>query len=123
MTLCAVHLAVNPVQLPFPDMHELPLSERVESLAYWHGRRARLPWYRVGARREAERMVRAWEGRVRSAIVRDPAAPFRVRADAALLVARARCRSYGRRARNGAVALAAAAGASFAAAEGLLSAL
>jgi hypothetical protein len=104
-------------------MHHVPLTDGLESLAYWHGRRARLPWYRRAARKEAERMAVAWEGRVRRAIVRDPAAPLRVRADAALLVARSRSRSLGRRARNGAVALAAVAGASFAAFESLLSAL
>ena len=45
------------------------LSEGTEALAYWRGRRERLPWYRVAARREAARMTAVWERRVRAALI------------------------------------------------------
>lgn len=45
------------------------LSEGTEALAYWRGRRERLPWYRVAARREAARMTVVWERRVRAALI------------------------------------------------------
>src|SRR3954451_14435677 len=43
-------------------MHDL--VDAVESLTYWRERAQRLPWYRVGARREARELARHWEARV-----------------------------------------------------------
>jgi hypothetical protein len=74
------------------------LGEGVQSLAYWHGRRQRLAWYRIRARREAARMVVRWEHRVRGALVSQPGVPLSVRASAGLLVVRSRMRRWLRRA-------------------------
>jgi hypothetical protein len=63
------------------------LREGTEALAYWRGRRERLPWYRVAARREATRMARTWERRVRAALVRQRGLPAEARIQAARLVA------------------------------------
>jgi hypothetical protein len=63
------------------------LREGTDALAYWRGRRQRLPWYRIGARREAARMSVAWEQRVRAALVRQRGLPTEARLRAARLVA------------------------------------
>jgi hypothetical protein len=63
------------------------LREGTEALAYWRSRRERLPWYRVGARREATRMTLAWEQRVRAALVRQRGLPTEARLRAARLIA------------------------------------
>jgi len=63
------------------------LREGTEALAYWRGRRQRLPWYRVMARREATRMAVVWERRVRAALVRQRGLPTEVRIHAARLIA------------------------------------
>jgi len=48
-------------------------AQALEALGYWVDRRQRLPFYRLGARREAGEMIRAWQGRV----IRDvPGAPL-----------------------------------------------
>jgi hypothetical protein len=74
------------------------LSDGVESLAYWRRRRQRLPWYRLGARREAARMVTVWERRVRAALLRQRGAPIGPRLRGALLIARTQLRRWSRRA-------------------------
>jgi hypothetical protein len=44
-----------------------PLEDARSSLEYWHGRRKRLPLYRLAARREAKAMAVFWHERVRAA--------------------------------------------------------
>jgi hypothetical protein len=63
------------------------LRQGTEALAYWRGRGQRLPWYRVAARREAQRMTLAWEQRVRAALVRQRGLPTEARLQAARLIA------------------------------------
>jgi hypothetical protein len=74
------------------------LIDGMQSLLYWRGRRQRLAWYRVGARREAARMILRWEHRVRDAMLSQRGVPIAVRTSAGLLVARSRMRRWGRRA-------------------------
>lgn len=74
------------------------LSEGLHSLSYWHQRRQRLAWYRVGARREAARMVLRWEHRVRAAMLSQRGVPITVRTSAGLLLARTRMQRWSRRA-------------------------
>jgi hypothetical protein len=83
------------------------LTEGIESLAYWHGRRRRLSWYRLRARREAAKMILRWEQRVRRAMFVERGASVGDRTSAGLLVARTRLWRWSRRA---AVALAAVVG-------------
>ena len=66
-------------------MHEL--SDAVESLTYWRGRARRLPWYRVGARREARELARRWEARVTRAVLWERGVPLRTRLTAGLVLA------------------------------------
>ena len=98
-------------------MH-LALHDSVESLEYWRRRRARLPWYRRSARREAARMILRWERRARAAALRQVDAPMCARAQAGAVVARSWLERWARRAAVAcllATALAAAmAGAAFA---------
>jgi hypothetical protein len=75
------------------------LCDGVESLAYWRGRRARLPWYRARARREASRMIVVWERRVLAALLAERGASFGARLRAAGLVASGPLRRWTRRAR------------------------
>jgi hypothetical protein len=63
------------------------LREGAEALEYWRGRRQRLPWYRVAARREAAQMAVVWEKRVRAALIRQRGLPTTVRVEAARLIA------------------------------------
>ena len=81
------------------------LSDGVESLTYWSGRRARLPWYRPRARREASRMILVWERRVLAAVVAQREASLSARLVAARLVVLGPLR---RCVRRGAVAFSAA---------------
>src|SRR5690242_3809848 len=74
------------------------LREGSECLAYWRQRRRRLPWYRLSARREAARMVVAWERRVRAALVYQRGAPMAARLEGAKLVAAVHLRRWGGRA-------------------------
>jgi hypothetical protein len=74
------------------------LIDGMQSLLYWRGRRQRLAWYRVSARREAARMILRWEHRVRHAMLSQRGVPIAVRTSAGLLVARSRMRRWGRRA-------------------------
>jgi hypothetical protein len=74
------------------------LCDGVESLAYWRGRRARLPWYRRRARREAAQMIVAWERRVIAASLAERGAPIGARLRAAGLVATGPLRRWARRA-------------------------
>jgi hypothetical protein len=74
------------------------LCDGVESLAYRRGRRARLPWYRARARREASRMIVAWERRVLAALLAERGAPLGARLRAAGLVATGPLRRWARRA-------------------------
>jgi hypothetical protein len=94
------------------------LEDAVESLTYWRGRRAQLPWYRRAARREATQMMLRWERRVRAAVVRQADAPPAARIAAARLVALSWLARWGRRAGLAFLALTAmfamAAGATFA---------
>jgi hypothetical protein len=83
------------------------LTDGMQSLAYWHQRRERLAWYRVGARREAAQMILRWEHRVRGAMLSQRGVPIAVRTSAGLLVARSRLRRWSGRA---AIALTAAVG-------------
>jgi hypothetical protein len=62
------------------------LCDGLDSLAYWRGRRERLPWYRRRAKREAARMVFVWERRVRAAMLRQRGAPLASRFLAARLL-------------------------------------
>jgi hypothetical protein len=62
------------------------LSEGIEALDYWRARRARLAWYRVGARREAAVMTDRWERRVRDALFSQRGVSLRVRASAGLML-------------------------------------
>jgi hypothetical protein len=99
-------------------MQYAPLHDAVESLTYWRRRRARLPWYRRGARREAARMAGRWERRVRTAAMRQNEVPLDQRLDAAKLLARICAARWGRRAAAAFLAMSAmfalAAGATFA---------
>jgi len=74
------------------------LSEGLHSLSYWHQRRQRLAWYRLGARREATRMILRWEHRVRDAMLSQRGVPIALRTSAGLLVARTRLWRWSRRA-------------------------
>jgi|SRR5690242_5177007 hypothetical protein len=73
------------------------LREGAEALEYWRGRRRRLPWYRLAARREAARMTVVWERRVRAALLRQRGLPAAVRLNAARLVTEIWLRRSGRR--------------------------
>jgi hypothetical protein len=64
------------------------LGDGIEALSYWRDRRLRLAWYRIGARREAARMILRWEDRVRKAVLSQPSVPITVRLSGGLLVAR-----------------------------------
>lgn len=93
-TLWAPHdddLLLARLQAP-PD-----LREGSECLAYWRERRRRLPWYRLTARREASRMVLAWERRVRAALVYQRGVPIGARIEGARLVAGVHLRRWTRR--------------------------
>jgi hypothetical protein len=72
------------------------LSDGLDSLAYWRGRRERLPWYRRRAKREAARMVFVWERRVRAAMLRQRGAPLASRFLAARLLASGPLRRFAR---------------------------
>jgi len=74
------------------------LSDGLDSLAYWRGRRERLPWYRRRAKREAARMVVVWERRVRVALLRPRGAPLASCFLAARLLASGPLRRCARRA-------------------------
>jgi len=74
------------------------LEDGVESLDYWHRRRRRLPWYRIRARREAERMTVRWEQRVGAALVSEHRASLEARFRAGVLIARTRMARWTRRA-------------------------
>ena len=63
------------------------LREGSEALAYWRARRRGLPWYRLGARREAARMAAAWEKRVRAALLWQRGLPTEARVQAVRLIA------------------------------------
>jgi hypothetical protein len=69
------------------------LRDGIESLDYWRARRRQLPWYRVGARREAARMTVRWEQRVRAALLQR-GAPIATRLSAGLLLGRTRLRRW-----------------------------
>ena len=62
------------------------LADAVESLTYWRGRAERLPWYRVGARREARELARRWETRVTRAVLWERGVPLRTRLTAGFAV-------------------------------------
>ena len=62
------------------------VTDAVESLTYWRGREQRLPWYRVGARREARELARRWEARVTRAVLWERGVPLRTRLTAGLVV-------------------------------------
>ena len=66
-------------------MHEL--TDAVESLTYWRGRAQRLPWYRVGARREAREMAQRWEARVTRTVLWERGVPLRTRLTAGFVLA------------------------------------
>lgn len=104
-------------------MQRQPLAcdfdDAVEALEYWRDRRERLAWHKRAARREAEQMLDLWERRIRHAVLGDPTVSPGARLDAGVLVVRTRMSIVGRRWRRRAsvacVAIAGAAGASFAA--------
>ena len=73
------------------------LREGADALEYWRGRRRRLPWYRVAARREAARMTVVWDRRVRAALLRQRGLPTAVRLHAARVVTAIWLRRSGRR--------------------------
>lgn len=74
------------------------LKDGVESLDYWRRRRQQLPWYRIRARREAERMTVRWEQRVGAALVSQHRGPIDARLSAAVLITRTRLGRWTRRA-------------------------
>jgi hypothetical protein len=74
------------------------LSDGLDSLVYWRGRRERLPWYRRRAQREAARMVVVWERRVRAAMLWQRGAPLASRFLATPLLASGPLRRSARRA-------------------------
>lgn len=74
------------------------LEDGVESLDYWRRRRRQLPWYRIRARHEAERMIVRWEQRVGAALVSQHRAPIEARLSAGVLIARTRLSRWTRRA-------------------------
>jgi hypothetical protein len=74
------------------------LRDGVDSLAYWRRRRKQLPWYRPAARREAARMIVAWEQRVQAALLAQRGVPMEARLEGALLIARTRLGRLGKRA-------------------------
>jgi hypothetical protein len=82
----------------FSGVRHAPLQDAVESLSYWRRRRARLPWYRRSARREASQMMLRWERRVRAGVLRQTDAPPAARIAAARLVACTYLARWGRRA-------------------------
>ena len=98
-------------------------ADGVEALEYWRGRRDGLGWHTRAARREADRMIDAWERRLRHAVLLDPTVPWGQRIEAGLLVVRTRGaivgRRWRRRAYTGGMAIAACAGAAFALVAGL----
>jgi hypothetical protein len=75
------------------------LGDGIESLGYWRSRRRGLPWYRVRARREAERMTLRWEQRVGAALVAQRNAGPRLRVSGGLLLAQSRLGRWLRRVR------------------------
>jgi hypothetical protein len=79
------------------------LGDGIQSLGYWRSRRRRLPWYRVYARREAERMTIRWERRVGEALLAQRSAAPRLRLSGGLLVAQSRLGRWLRRARVAAI--------------------
>jgi hypothetical protein len=74
-----------------------PLCDGVESLAYWRGRRRRLPWYRARARREASRAILAWERRVLAVLLAERGAPVGARFQAVRLVSTGQLRRWAKR--------------------------
>ena len=54
------------------EMLATDLEQSLDALRYWIGRRGRLPFYRRGARREADMMIAAWQARTLAAIPRRP---------------------------------------------------
>jgi len=100
------------------DRHEtVHVPDAIEALDYWRRRRTRLAWHRRAARREAERMLEAWEGRLRVAVLRGPGLSLSERLEGGLMVVRVRAAMsatrWRRRASRAALAGAAAAGAGF----------
>lgn len=93
------------------------LHEGVDALAYWRERRRALGPLRLGARRECDRMIDAWERRVRDALVRGEVPPGRLVLQAGALIVRARlglaARRWRRRAGVAAATLAAVAAGTF----------
>jgi hypothetical protein len=81
------------------------LGDGVQSLAYWRGRRQRLPWYHWRARREAQRIILRWEQRVAAALVSQPRVAMATRASAGLLLGRIRLQRWGARAAVAATAI------------------
>lgn len=59
------------------------LDEALEALGYWIERRARMPFHRRAARREAERMIRFWQARTITGARRAPVALILSRGTAA----------------------------------------
>lgn len=100
-------------------MHPVPLHDSIESLDYWRRRRARLPWHRVAARREAARMAERWERRVRAAL-RQGDAPRATRVEAVRLVAGCTLARWARRAGAAVLVTAALTGAAAGATLGLV---
>ena len=80
------------------------LADGLEALAYWRARRRRLSWLRLAARRECERMIDAWERRLRDALLRGDVPPDGLALRAGALVVRARLGLVARRWRRRAVA-------------------
>ena len=76
------------------------LGDGMQSLRYWRSRHRKLSWYRVHARREAERMVVRWERRVGAALVAQPTVTPGLRFSGGLLLAQSRFGRWLRRART-----------------------
>ena len=87
------------------------LAESVQALAYWRDRRRRLGPLQRAARRECDRMIDAWERRIRAALVRRTPPLGGLVLQAAGLALRARLGLVGRRWRRRAIVAAATVGA------------
>jgi hypothetical protein len=113
------HLAV----LSLREQLACDFDDALATLEYWRDRRARLPWHRRSARREADAMIDAWERRIRWAVLLDRTLPVVQRLDGGLLALRTRGGIVARRWRHRAYAaglvMAAVAGAMFALVSGL----
>jgi hypothetical protein len=82
------------------------LDDSVEALEFWRGRRRRLAWYRLRARREAAQMIVLCERRIGKAVATQLRVPVGRRVAAGVLVAQTRVERWTRTARTVVIATA-----------------